>query len=151
MKKTYNILKWVTFGVLLSSILFFFLPYMSSGDEGYSGFKILKESFDAGSWLAIEIIFRFVIPVILYIIGALLMFKASFGKTLATAILSFVAFLLNVYGLSQYLENNSESIWESSLGIGYYLNFIVAIVGIALPIVMIIIDKKSKRADQIEE
>ena len=28
---------------------------MSSGDEGYSGFKILKESFDAGSWLAIEI------------------------------------------------------------------------------------------------
>ena len=151
MNKTYNILKWIVFGALLSSILFFFLPYFSSGNVKYSGFETFKESFDAGSWYVIEVIFRFCIPVVLYIIGGLLMFKVSFGKCIATAILSFVAFLLNVYALNQYLDNSSESIWNSSLGIGYYINFIIAIIGIVLPIVMIVIDKKTKSTEQTVE
>ncbi len=143
MEKAYSILKWIAVGLLFASlVVFLVIPYYHLGDESRSGLGLLQEATKAGAGYVFETVFRHVIPVLFCVIGGVVMIRASKGTCIGTAILAFLASLLNINALSQLREGTSDSIYNVSIGVGVYINFIISLIGFVIPIVLIIIEQK---------
>lgn len=135
-KAIVGILKWCTVLILLLSALFFFLPYR--GD--ISALKAIELAIESSqSSLIVELVLRFIVPVGLTLLAALLMlFRFSVARSVISTILCAIAVFF--YGL--YIGDYMKDFVGVSIGLS--LNFIISILGIILPIANIVVVKAIK-------
>lgn len=136
--KTVNIfLKWLSVIILLSSAIFFFMPY--NGELSVIDIYKLALATDTTS-IVTTVLLPLIIPALLtFISGIIMMFKTSIPKTVVIVIFNLIsAVIYNAY-ISGYYEAS----------IGLTANFIIALTGIGLPIINVILFKvlnKSQKA-----
>ena len=138
MKTLTTILKWITVIVLLSSAVFFFMPY--DGDLTVLDIYKMASALNATS-VVTAVLLPLIIPAALsFISGIIMMFKISIPKTVVVVIFNAIsAFLYNAYISGQY-----------DAAIGLTANFIVALAGIILPIIIVILSKVAGKPSKSE-
>lgn len=135
MKKAEVIVKWVTVGLMLLSVVMFLLPYRSNGSESMNGLEMVKATNGMhGSWLA-EMIIRIIIPVVLMVVAGLLLIKTNLVTSIIAAICSLISFGIYSAYISDYRGDNYGT------GAGLEINYIISILGIILPIAIIVLHK----------
>lgn len=138
MKTLTTILKWITVIVLLSSAIFFFMPY--DGDLTVLDIYKMASALNVTS-VVTAVFLPLIIPAALsFISGIIMMFKISIPKTVVVVIFNAIsAFLYNAYISGRY-----------DAAIGLTANFIVALTGIILPIIIVILSKVSNKTAKSE-
>ena len=132
--------------------MFFFLPYVTLYGESFTTINILEFMNENSNVFRIdaiiEVIFVFIVPVVLTAISAILMiFKVSVPRCVITSVLNVLA--VGVYFLlfnTSFIDVNSENI-----GFGLVCNIVVACLGVILPIVIIVLHKAAAKNSIQEE
>ena len=151
MKSKANTFKWITVVILGLSIVLLFLPYLKLGGDFYNPFQLLELINDnrgaIRSDATFEVVFSFIVPVGLTALSALLMIlKIGTAK-------SVICTILNILALCVYLLFFSQTFFDTSSGnVGFGLtgNIIIACSGVVLPIVTVVVHKKSIKKEIVE-
>jgi len=142
--KNVKLFKWITVAILGLSLVFFFFPYFTAFGESFNPMQLI----DVYSTMnridgIVEMIFFFILPVVLTAVSALIFaFKIGTAKSVVCTILSFLALCVYLLSLnSSVLDVNSENI-----GIGLVGNIVIACLGVILPIVTLVLYKKAAKS-----
>jgi len=145
------IIKWITVAILALSLVLFLCPYITIDGESFNPIAMLKSINNNRSHLrddaAFEVIFGFIVPVILTAVSALLMvFKISTARSIVCSVLNLLS--VGVYLL--FFNVTFLNITSDNIGFGFVGNIVVSCLGIVLPIAVIILNKIAKKGSIIE-
>ena len=126
MNKIINLIKWVTFGVLGLSVVFFFMPYRADT----APFVILRAVFEYGNGeLIFEGIFYFILSLVFVLLPAvLLLLKLNMVTGIISVILCAVAAVI----YSDYISMTANAWINPGVEIGLTMNRIISIAGAVL-------------------
>ena len=142
--KKVKIVKWSIVAILGLSVIFFFFPYFFIAGENYNPMKLMGDINANQSYIRsdamFEVIFGFVVPLILTVLSAfILAFKTSIPKTVICVILNVLAVGIYFLGFNvSFLITNSENI-----GFGLIGNVVITCLGVILPIVNVVFYKRA--------
>ena len=132
------ILKWTTVGMLTSTVLFFFLPYLPYGALNYNGLQIIKTLFSAGGDWGVEGILRFAVPVFFCFVAGLLTLKNNIPTAIISTVLCLISAAMYSSYMGKYIENDQKILF------GLWINCIISFIGVILPITTIVFKKLDK-------
>jgi len=143
--------KLITVIILALCLLLFFFPYLKIASEFKNPLQLLEIINDNRETIrsdaVFEVVLSFIIPVGLTTLSALLMIlKTSIPKSVISSI-------LNIISLGIYLLFFSVTFFDTSsgnVGFGLIGNIIVSCLGIMLPIMTVILHKKSIKLTESE-
>jgi len=138
-------IKWITVAILGLSVVFFFLPYVTIYGESSNPIALLQYISDNRGQIrddaTFEVTFGFIVPFALTALTSIIMvFKIGTKKCILSTILNILAVVVYTLFFSvTFLDINSENI-----GFGLVGNIVISCLGIILPIVVLVLNKKKK-------
>ena len=142
--KNVMLLKWISVAVLGLSLVLFFLPYVTVFGESFNPVQMIDfyNKNQVRSDGVFEVSFGFILPVALTALSAIILVsKIKTTKSIICSILNVLSVCVYLLFFNvTFLDINSENI-----GFGLVGNIVIACLGIVLPIVIIVLNRKATK------